>query len=53
VFVGADCKDYNRNVTEAEGEVALGIVILSGGLTTFKNSGDEGKGPELAAEKTY
>ena len=51
MFVGADFKDYNRNVTEAEGEVAFGFVIISGGSSIFKNFGDERKVPELAAEK--
>jgi hypothetical protein len=50
VFVRADFKDYDRNVTEAEGEGAFGFVIISDGLS-IPNNGDERKGPELAAEK--
>ena len=52
VFVRADFKDHDRNVTEAEGEVAFGFVIISDGLS-ISNNGDERKGPELAAEKYW
>ena len=50
VFVRADFKDYDRNVTEAEGEVAFGFVIISDGLNV-SNNGDEREWPELAATK--
>jgi hypothetical protein len=51
LFVGANFKYHDGNITEAEGEVAFRLVVVSCDRVAFGDFGDKRKLPKPAAEK--